>query len=263
MTEQIIAKNLKHLRKTKELTQDQLANNIGVNRAMIGSYEEGRATPKLSVLQSLSSYFQLTIDKLINNDLTNNQEIFDVAPTPENGKSLRVVTTVVDRDNQEMITLVPAKASAGYLNGYADADFIESLPRFTLPFPEFSKERTYRAFQIRGDSMDPIPNGAYIISEYIQNWLDLREGQSYVIVTRDEGVVFKRIYLHPSGELWLKSDNPVYEPYCVHMSRLLEIWKAVGYVCASLPDPDVMSISKLSSMVSNLKHEIDLLKERK
>ena len=255
--------NLKHLRKAKGLTQDQLADKIGVNRAMIGSYEEGRAIPKINALNDIAHYFSISIDALINNDLSTEGQNTSIDSIDVTGANLRVVTTIVDRDNSELITLVPVKASAGYLNGYADPDYIDALPRFSLPLPELSRERTYRAFQINGESMEPIPSGAYIISEYLQDWHNIRDGKTYILITRDEGVVYKRVYMHSSGELWLKSDNPQYEAYSVHLSRLLEVWKAVGYICTALPEADTVSLNKLSAMVLEMKQEMDKLKGNK
>jgi len=256
----LLGTNLKHLRKTKGLTQDQLADKIGVNRAMIGSYEEGRAIPKITVLKDIAHYFSISLDTLINNNLSIEPSNSSTDSVDITGSNLRIVSTIVDRNNSELITLVPVKASAGYLNGYADPDFIESLPRFSLPFPELSRERTYRAFQIHGESMEPIPSGAYIISEYLQDWHSIKDGKTYILITRDECVVYKRVYLHSSGELWLKSDNPQYEAYSVHLSRLLEVWKAVGYICTALPEADTISLSKLSTLVLDMKQEIDKLK---
>jgi hypothetical protein len=69
------------------------------------------------------------------------------------------------------------------------------------------------------------------------------------------------VFLHPSGELWLKSDNPQYETYSVHLGRVLEVWKAVGYICTTLPEPDAVSLTKLSMMVLEMKQEIDQLKK--
>jgi transcriptional regulator with XRE-family HTH domain len=258
--ENVFASNIRFLRKSKGLTQDQFADKIGVNRAMIGSYEEGRAIPKLSVMQDIAHYFSISIDALINSDLSNDQQNPEAEPIDIKGATLRVVSTIVDRDDNELITLVPVKAAAGYLNGYADPDYVETLPRFSLPFPELARERTYRAFQISGESMDPIPSGAYIISQYEQDWQNIKDGKTYILITRDEGIVFKRVYLHSSGELWLKSDNSNYEAYSIHLSRLLEVWKAVGYICTTLPEPDAVSLSKLSSMVLEMKQEIDKLK---
>ena len=76
-----IGRNIKYLRKSKGLTQDELAKNIGVNRAMIGSYEENRAVPKLSVLRDIAYFFNISIDNLAklklweNPEITNNVEL--------------------------------------------------------------------------------------------------------------------------------------------------------------------------------------------
>jgi len=259
--ENILGSNIKNLRRRKGLTQDQLADKIGVNRAMIGSYEEGRATPKLSALSTMAHYFGVTLDELVNTNVTMLAEN-EPAKTDVTGKNLRVLTTLVDRGNQELITLVPVKASAGYLNGYADPDYIETLPRFALPVPELSKEKTYRAFQIKGDSMEPIPTGSYILCEYLLNWNELKEGQCYVLLTRDEGVVYKRIYKSDEEKLLLKSDNPEYAPYEVPIETVSEVWKALGYLSFTLPDAQDMNLNKLTHMMFELKNEINAIKNK-
>jgi transcriptional regulator with XRE-family HTH domain len=255
--------NIKYLRKQKKLTQDQLADKIGVNRAMIGSYEENRAVPKLSALRIISHYFGVSIDDLVNTDLSTKKTGEEGSPEIDTkGNSLRVLSTIVDRDNDELITLVPVKASAGYTKGYGDPDFIETLPRFSLPFTELSSERTYRAFQISGNSMDPVPSSAYIICEYLQNWDEIRDGKSYVIVTMDDGVVYKRLYKSDDNSLLLKSDNPEYSPYAISIETITEVWKALGYISFSLPEPDEMSLGKLTAMVFKMQNELDELKKR-
>ncbi len=260
----LLGLNIKHLRKIRNLTQDQLADKIGVNRAMIGSYEEGRAVPKLPALQILSHYFNVSIDNLVNTDLsTENSSTGEVQNIDSTGKNLRVLTTLVDRDNKELITLVPVKASSGYTKGYADADFVETLPKFSLPFPELSKERTCRAFQISGNSMEPIPSGAYIICEYQQNWSDVKSGKTYIVVTKDDGVVYKRLYISDDNTVLLKSDNPEYNPYTIPLNSISEMWRALGYINFSLPEPDELHMGKLAAMIYKMQDEIDELKKEK
>jgi transcriptional regulator with XRE-family HTH domain len=260
----LLGLNIKYLRKVRNLTQDQFADKIGANRAMIGSYEEGRAAPKLSALRTISHYFNVSIDDLVNTDLssdTNNKK--DAHYIDATGKGLRILTTLVDRDNKELITLVPVKASAGYMKGYADPDFIETLPRFNLPLPDISKERTYRAFQINGDSMEPLPSGSYIICEYLHNWNEIKNGKTYVLVTQHDGVVYKRVFINDNATLLLKSDNPEYTPYMVFVNTLSEVWKALGYICFSLPEPDEMHLGKLTAMVYKMQGELDELRKEK
>ena len=158
-------------------------------------YEEGRAVPRISVLQAISVYFSISLDDLICQDLsalslTESKQ----AKRTDNGSQLRVLATVVDNTNRELITVVPLKASAGYLNGYADPEYVGQLPRFTLPLPELAGERTRRVFQIRGDSMLPLQPGTYILCDYLQDWAELKDGETYILITLDEGVVYKRVY---------------------------------------------------------------------
>ena len=66
----MIAKNLKHLRHLKKLTQEVLAEDLHVTRSRISSYEEGRSAPTLDFLISVSDYFKLPIDILLRKNLT-------------------------------------------------------------------------------------------------------------------------------------------------------------------------------------------------
>ncbi|MBI9069664.1 MAG: helix-turn-helix domain-containing protein [Salinivirgaceae bacterium] len=256
----MIENNIKFLRKKNGLTQEDLAKKIGVNRAMIGSYEEKRAQPKISVLQGLSTFFKVSIDDLINTDLANysNESPYENRNT---GQNLRVLTAAIDEDNNELISLVPAKASAGYTAGYADVDYIEKLPGFNLPFNEISRSKSYRVFQIKGDSMEPIKSGSYIICEYLLNWNDIDEGKPYVVLTKYDGIIYKRLFKHSQTELLLKSDNPEYEPYNLNMNDVLEVWKALGYISFSLPDANLVSINHMQKLYIELKDEIEKIKK--
>lgn len=261
-----LSTNIKFLRKNKGLTQEDFAKKIGVNRAVIGSYEENRAEPKLSLIIEMARLFSVSADNLIAIDLS--KEKIEEQPQDQEkikGNQIRVLSTIVDRDNKEYVTVVPVKAAAGYLNGYADTEFIETLPKFSLPLPEISRERTYRVFQIQGDSMLPVPSGSYIICEYVENWLDLKDGKPYILISINDGIVFKRIYKKQNtvNELLLKSDNPEFETYSVDINNVLEIWKALGYISFNLHEPASMDISQLSEMFFSLKKEINDLKKQK
>jgi len=252
--------NLRYLRKQKQLTQEQLAQQLGLKRAMIGAYEEGRAEPRLSTLQHLCQFFSVRMDQLVLRDLTteNAEPEVDVE-----GRKLRILPVMISAEGEkELGTLVPVKASAGYLNGYGDADFVGALPRFSLPFPELPQDRTYRVFQIRGDSMLPVPPGSYIISEYVQDWNDIRNEECYVLITRDEGVVYKRVINNMrEGQLLLKSDNTDYEAYTVPVGRVVEVWKAVGVVSFELPNPERQpGLPQITSLLSELKKDVEALK---
>jgi transcriptional regulator with XRE-family HTH domain len=250
----VLASNLKFLRKKKNITQDELSSVVSVTRAVIGSYEEGRAVPKLNVLTALADYFQISVDELIRDDLSGS------APkTGLRGQGLRVLTAVVDKENSEQIVLVPHKATAGYTAGYADPEYVAGLPSFRLPLPELGRERTYRAFQIVGDSMLPVPSGAYIIAEYVPVFSSIPEATCCIVITRDDGIVYKRVYTVDDEVVMLKSDNPVYKPYTVKLSAVSEIWRALGYISMKLPEPETGGIGELSRMMQEMKDQINKL----
>lgn len=255
-----LAQNIRYLRKEKGFTQEGLAAKLGINRAALGSYEEGRAEPKLAVLQMLAQYFSCSLDDLLHLDFVQGKR--RSAPDKK-GQNLRVLSVAVDQEEKERIVVVPVKAAAGYLDGFSDVDFIESLPSFSLPLQELGRERSYRLFQIKGDSMNPIPSGSYIISEYVQDWTQIKDDHCYILITKDEGIVYKRLLnrLHEE-QLILKSDNPEYKPYSVDSDMIAEVWKAIGYISLQLPETgaDPLSANQIMNALIRLEKEVKEVK---
>lgn len=255
--------NLKYLRKIKSLTQSDFANKIGISRPIIGSYEEGRAEPKLATLQNISHFFKVSIDDILEKDLSLQKSI---AKKKFENNDVRVLPIIVNEKQEERITIVPVKASAGYLNGFSDPEFIEELPKFYLPFSEFS-QGTHRAFQIQGESMKPIASDSYILAEYLENWSWIQNGECYVLITKEDGIVYKRVFNHlnVTQSLELKSDNPEYETYFIDGNQLLEVWKAKAFLSFDLPVEQTSSskVDELSQMMLELKKEVNQLKFKK
>lgn len=266
----LVSNNIRYLRKRRHYTQDQLAEKIGIKRSLLGAYEEGRADPRLNNLLNIAKIFNVTVDLLISRDITQFSEE-ELKQAERNGKpgaqDLKVLSITVDRDNNENIELVPQKAAAGYLNGYADPEYLEDLPKFTLPM--LGKGGTYRAFEITGDSMLPLEAGSIVIGQYVEHVREVKNGKTYVFLTRREGIVYKRAYQQAGQEesLTLVSDNKSYSPYEIEASEIIEIWEARAFISMNLPGVEKneaqMSVDKLTSIVMDLQKEVTRLKERK
>lgn len=69
----LIAQNLKKIRTVKGINQQKLADLLGLSRASIGAYEEGRAEPKIETLIILANNYKLDLGRLINAELTVNE----------------------------------------------------------------------------------------------------------------------------------------------------------------------------------------------
>lgn len=63
----IFSNILKTLRKTKKITQEQLAEIIGVERSSIAKYESTNTIPSIDVLLKISNYFNVSLDYLLEN----------------------------------------------------------------------------------------------------------------------------------------------------------------------------------------------------
>ena len=251
-----ISSNIKFLRKKKGLTQQQFADQVGIKRSLVGAYEEERAEPKYELLKSLALFFDVSIDDFINETINEKW-----APKPKgNPANLRVLSISVDKDDNENIELVPLKASAGYLNGYADTEYVAHLPKLYLPM---FKQGTYRAFEIKGDSMLPLVSGTIIVGEYQENWADVKAGETYVIISKSDGIVYKRVgnKFKENKKLKLISDNPVFEPYDINGEDVLEIWKAKAYISTHMPMPTPEpTMESLTSMMAQMQRSIANLK---
>jgi transcriptional regulator with XRE-family HTH domain len=245
-----IASNLRFLRKQKGITQTELADQLAVQRTMISAYEDGRSEPKLATLQTLCSILDVGVEELLQHDIEK------LGRRAVQKRDFSILTIAADDTDKENITLVGQKASAGYLNGYADQEYMETLPQFHLP--NLSRHATFRAFELSGDSMLPLIPGTIVIGAYVEQLQDIKSGKTYVLLTQTEGVVYKRVfnYLTENGKLFLVSDNEHYKPYEVRGEDVLEIWEAKAFISTDFPNPGdkkkPLSIEDLGDMIRDL-----------
>ncbi|WP_228851468.1 XRE family transcriptional regulator [Aegicerativicinus sediminis] len=252
----VIANNIRHLRLLKGLTQETLSEDLGVTRARIGSYEEGRSYPNIDFLILISDYFKLPIDILVRNDLSKSKD----ASFIEIGNQRVLFPITVDSDHDDLIEIIPVKASAGYLLGYDDPEYIEQLQRIKLPFLPTGK---HRAFPIKGDSMLPMKPGGFVVARFIEDRRDIRSGRTYVVMTKEEGLVYKRVYnqIEENNTLLLVSDNSIYEPYEVSIDDVLEIWEFTCSINTQEYEPEELKISSIITMFNQLGVELKALEK--
>jgi transcriptional regulator with XRE-family HTH domain len=260
------ASNIKFLRKRRGRTQDDVAAALNLKRSTLSGYENGVAQPGIEILVSFSRYFNMSIDTMLKIDMTllSESQLGELERGYDayiKGSNLRVLATTVNSDNLENIELVPEKAKAGYTTGYADPEYIGELPRFRLPF--LSEKRKYRTFQLKGDSMLPIPDRSWVTGEFVQDWREIISGKAYVVFTINDGIVFKIVEnnLKTEGKLVLYSLNPIYEPYEVHINEVKEIWKFINYISSELPDP-VLPEKQLIQAVATMKNDLERIKAK-
>lgn len=258
-----VNKNLKFLRAQQGLTQKQLAEKLGLKQAAVGAYEEERSTPPLSCLLDISKIFKVNIDLLVNHDLSRIPEKDWKGRPASKGKEVLAIT--VDFNNKENVELVTQKASAGYLSGFQDPEFVKELPKISLPV--LPRNKTYRAFEIQGDSMLPVQPGSIIFGEYIEDAASIKNGKLYILVTVNEGIVFKRVFnfADDEGKLLCVSDNRLYQPFAISTGDVLEIWAAKAFFSNQFPDvnqSNSVPADQLAHTILSLQEEIRKLRKK-
>ena len=251
-----IQANIKHLRSLRQFSQERFADELGWSRSMVGSYEEGRSEPPIDRLIDLSNYFKLPIDILVKNDLRKAKDTSFI----QIGSQRVLFPITVSEANEDLIEIIPAKASAGYLSGYDDPEYIEQLQKIKLPFLPTG---THRAFPIKGDSMLPVKDGSFIVAKFMEDVNDIKNDRTYIILTKEDGLVYKRVQnlIKEKQSLLLSSDNKVYKPYEVPIQNVLELWEFTCCINTQEYDEKELKMSSIMSMFQELKIELEAVKK--
>jgi transcriptional regulator with XRE-family HTH domain len=244
--------NLKYLRKLRGWTQEEFANKLNIKRSLIGAYEEERADPRIEILEVVSNMFKLSMDELLLKDLS---QSVNTGGYLQKRRMMKIGSA-----DRNVIHFVPVKAAAGYLTSYADSEFIDELNTFTLPMLTGGD---YRAFEIIGDSMLPTPSGSIIVGEKVESLEDTKNGQAYIVVSKNEGIVYKRIQKNnkSKSKITLESDNPNYQPYQINAEDIVELWQA-QVVIGKVASQQRWDVNSLANLVNNLQDQVSTLKKK-
>lgn len=251
----IFSDNIRFLRTQKNLSQQELADQILMSRVRYSKYEDGRSEAPYELLIRISKYFNLSIDLLLTVDIRK-YPLEDILKLPDNRIVLPVV---VDQLGNNSIEIVPQKASMGYLSGYSDPEYIESLQRISLPFLTNGK---YRAFPAQGDSMPPFKDGSYIIGKYLENIDDLKPNKSYVFVTLNDGISYKRFTFRNKKSITVAADNSFYKPYDIPLREVVEVWQYASGIFPEDFEPDNFENYNLKHMFLEIRRDIQELDQK-
>ncbi len=145
--------------------------------------------------------------------------------------------SVFNPDRTAGIPLVSQYAYAGYLSGYADQEYIESLPVIDFT-PDREMTGNWLAFEVKGDSMDDGSKESYVDGEIVicrevesDYWRDSRlfiNKRDFVIVHED-GILIKRIIEHDVEKhlITIHSLNPMYKDRVINLAEVRQIFSVV------------------------------------
>ncbi|WP_312422485.1 helix-turn-helix domain-containing protein [Epilithonimonas sp.] len=251
----IFSENMRYLRGKLNLSQQKVADDLLITRGRYGKYEEGATEPPQEILIKISKYYNVSIDLLLTINVSK-FSIDEIMELPDN----RIVLPIrVDRDGNNEIEIIPQKASMGYLNGYSDPEYIESLETISLPFLHHGK---FRAFPADGDSMPPYKDGTYIVGKYIEDLSELKADRTYIFITSNDGITYKRFQFHEADSIWVKADNSFYEPYKIPLPEIKEIWEFACSINTKEYEPDEFAEHHIQNFITEIKTDIRQIKDK-
>ncbi len=142
-----------------------------------------------------------------------------------------------------------------YLANYQKADYLKSLPTISLPFINAEKSRAFEA----GNDF-PMRN-SILVGSYISDWSNVNDGKFYILVTTQQGVIYRRVYnqIKIKGALLLSSDNTAIPSFEISIKDVVEIWVVNSFISQQLPEPHI-SLERVKNIVDELTNELDRLR---
>ncbi len=226
------------------LNNFSFSKRIGVTGTTIDSIVNGRpqqdgtrkkTKPGYDVLKAIIDTFHINPDFLFGKSDTMLKS--DISSSPTYSGMPQVIA--VNQTGDENVVYVPVKARAGYLDGYGDPGYIETLPSFNMPH---LIDGTYRCFEVKGNSMvRTFFDGDLVFGKYVEDLNDIKDGRVYVIVSKNDGIVLKRVInrITERRKLMLKSDNKDgnYPTYTINAEDIAEVWYVTMYGSKQMPEP--------------------------
>lgn len=253
----IFSDNLKYLRSKQEKSQRQVADDLSITRDRYSKYEENKSDPPLELLQRISRYYHISIDILLSVELKS--IAIEQLLKLEDNRILLPIT--VDRHQNNYIEIVTHKAKAGYAaGGFADPTFISELEHIYLPW--LNKSEKYRTFPVDGDSMPPHNNKSYIVGRYVEKIGDVMDGKTYIVVTKNQEIVYKRLNKNGKNAFIMQSDNSFYQAYEIKFSQIAEIWEYAGSLERENFKPETFNAESLEGIIRKLQGDVAAIKGR-
>jgi len=219
-----IGKNIKKIRSVKKLSQQAFADLFDLSRANIGSYEEGRAEPKINVVIQIANKFGIDVEHLLNNELRVNDIIkFGKRTVPENDD----LPGLNPDGHGKLIPYIALGNIATYLNNLDSEEYLKYMPRFEIPHFKHAKSR---AFEIKGNDLLYQNTGLFpgdiliCIGRDAKKISELAEGKLYAFVFSNT-IVIRRLYFG-QGVFELYADNAFYDEQIVRPDEIVELWEA-------------------------------------
>lgn len=168
---------IKLLREELNISQEELANKLGLSKGIISLYENEKRKPSFDILNKLSKIFNCSIDYIIGNWNEAEPTLINVYSSVHAGILSEMIENIVDTE-----------------------EISEKMAR---------SDKTYFGLKVKGDSMSPTyQEGDTLI---VEKNTSCESGNDCIVAINGNEAFLKRVYINSTG-ITLQALNPKYEP---------------------------------------------------
>lgn len=227
--------DLKGFRQEFKLTQNQVAAMFNCKQSNISGMEKS--------MRDLEPYQKEILVQKYGETAVNKYNKVQSNDIDTKSSSIQSNAHAVEDLNYMNVPVVHIKARCGYLAGYADEGYIDSLP--TMPvIVDKTYHGRYMIFEAEGDSMDDgtrnsICDGDKLLCREVRRdlWLPKLHINDwyFVIVHRTDGIAIKQITAQDeNGNITCHSLNDLFNDYTVNLDDVAEIYNVIKVVERSM-----------------------------
>ena len=197
MKNETIGQRIRALRRSKKLTQAQLAKIAGVSSPAVTEWEKDGYLPKGASLDAMANEFGVTTEYILTGKGIAKKEATNVMPIAP--KMAPVLSWV----------------QAGVFTNVEAVDM--SQVEEWLPLPEECEDCFY--LKVQGLSNSPMfIEGDYILVDPHVQYNDIQSGD-LIVVRKHDGATFKKLVIEPDGSRYLQALNPEFKPNIIPLDE--------------------------------------------
>jgi len=221
-----LSQNIKYLREERQVTQEKLARIIGKKKSVIGAYEKGQAEPTVDNLIRISNYFGISIDNLIQMDLTSPSSKYKLTSSLETLKEPRpeykIVAVSKNQDQENQISIVPISEYANYAHSYDNPEYIATLNTCEIPIDYTG---IFRAFEVESENMEPtLQRNDLVVGKFTEVPAKIRNNKIYMLLMKDYAPGIYRVR-SINDDIEAYSDNSTFDSIIVPKEAVVEAWE--------------------------------------
>jgi phage repressor protein C with HTH and peptisase S24 domain len=237
---------LLEIRELLGLSQEDLARRIGYSREVVNKVEKGKMKASRWFGEAVQNLLASWEKPAFSPDVNILGKVVKKSPAPPDGNYLEGRRERKFEQAPLQVPLVGIKAVAGYVKGYEQVDYLDTLEKYTLPPGVNGAGAIWRYFEIDGDSMEPtLSTGDVVLATMVppEDWTDIKNFCVYIIHTADQ-LLIKRLYQKSAEEWVMISDNEeAYPQVLLRREDVLQLWMLRRHIRSRAPLPRDVKIT--------------------